>query len=571
MSNTVKTEGFRIPGIEPAPSRPHIHRPFSDGSMTVETNLLTSLMNPSPHHQPMNMVSPFSFSQSLPAAHHQGFDYNMTAPFSNSADHFHPAAIFNALKFGNEHPEPPVNLPPAPSTGDAQQRSRSQSSSRSSHVGKAPTSRSRSGRKSMNDARPPSGAIQRGRSANGAGRTQSFQGYVRNASQNQSKPMGLGIGLDTHVEGEPTDSISPPDFGMPGTFAMSIPRSDSLGGPDGASWGSGSIPSIMPGSMGSFDTADDAIIDSPMTPARPLAVFSEESFKKQRRRECHNQVEKRRREHINAKIEELNFLLPPTYNKLANEEGLDEEDEEEANVKNSPAKKKKTKRAGSAAKSQKDAAHCKGRILTQSVQYIRDLKHMTDMQASRIAQLEAVMSAYGLNPVIQAPPTMPNQSSQLWWNPANSNGLPNEQHAEHTFAALQGHHHLQMMRPSPEPERTFSFDGFGLDHVRVPWAPNTDTQNSASDVLMGFEPSPTNISSSSVQNLRRSSAESVSSGASQDEEGNGTEARSPMRDDIRGRQRERTVRKDSQAELQMSMSSLFSGTQKEEDSGGMRW
>ncbi|WWD21687.1 hypothetical protein CI109_106173 [Kwoniella shandongensis] len=570
MSNTIKTEGFRIPGIDQAPSRPHIHRPFSDGSMTVETNLLTSLMNASPHHQPMNnMVSPFSFSQSLPAAQHQPFEYNMTSPLSTSNDHFHPAAIFNALKFGNEHPEPPINLPPAPATGDSQQRSRSQSSSRSSHVGKAPTSRSRPGRKSMNDARPPPGAIQRGRSANGNGRTQSFQGHARTASQSQNKPMGLGIGLDTHVEGEPTDSISPPDFGMAGSFAMAIPRSDSMGAPDGASWGSGSVPSIMPGSLGSFDTADDAIIDSPMTPARPLAVFSEESFKKQRRRECHNQVEKRRREHINAKIEELNFLLPASYNKMANEEGLDEEDEEEANVRNSPAKKKKTKRAGSAAKSQKDAAHCKGRILTQSVQYIRDLKHMTEMQAGRIAQLEAIMLAYGMNPAIQAPQTVSTQQSQVWWNGNNANGLSNDQHNSQDFAALHGHH-LEMMRPSPEPERQFSFDNFGLDNHRSSWAPNAEAQNSTNDILMGFEPSPTDVSSSSI-NMRRSSADSVSSGGSQDEEGNGADAPSPVMDDTRGRQRERTVRKDSQAELQMSMSSLFSGSHREEDAAGIRW
>ena len=38
----------------------------------------------------------------------------------------------------------------------------------------------------------------------------------------------------------------------------------------------------------------------------------EDSSKRQKRRESHNQVEKRRREHINAKIEELGKLLPVT-------------------------------------------------------------------------------------------------------------------------------------------------------------------------------------------------------------------------------------------------------------------
>jgi hypothetical protein len=69
-----------------------------------------------------------------------------------------------------------------------------------------------------------------------------------------------------------------------------------------------------------------------VTPAQALPHLpSEESYKKQRRRECHNQVEKRRREHINAKIEELSQLLPPNYND-ADEAVEDDEDDEAANV-----------------------------------------------------------------------------------------------------------------------------------------------------------------------------------------------------------------------------------------------
>lgn len=64
---------------------------------------------------------------------------------------------------------------------------------------------------------------------------------------------------------------------------------------------------------------------------------SEETYKKQRRRECHNQVEKRRREHINAKIEELSQLLPATYSQI--DETLGEDDDEDDNV-DSPIRKK---------------------------------------------------------------------------------------------------------------------------------------------------------------------------------------------------------------------------------------
>ena len=125
----------------------------------------------------------------------------------------------------------------------------------------------------------------------------------------------------------------------------------------------------------------------PITPAQslPVNLVTDELYKKQRRRECHNQVEKRRREHINAKIDELSHLLPPHYNAV--EEAIDDDEEDEHNhPQGSPMKKKvgqlcpsdhrltscpqKTKRSGSNAKLPKDTAQCKGRILSQSVQYI---------------------------------------------------------------------------------------------------------------------------------------------------------------------------------------------------------
>jgi len=65
---------------------------------------------------------------------------------------------------------------------------------------------------------------------------------------------------------------------------------------------------------------------------------SDDTYKKQRRRECHNQVEKRRREHINAKIEELSQLLPPQYSEP--EEVMEDEEEEEPVGGNASTKKK---------------------------------------------------------------------------------------------------------------------------------------------------------------------------------------------------------------------------------------
>lgn len=123
---------------------------------------------------------------------------------------------------------------------------------------------------------------------------------------------------------------------------------------------------------------------SPLTPAQSVHALMGDESRKQRRRECHNQVEKRRREHINAMIEELNKLLPVRFKNPLDHDIAIEDDEEEEAIAESPAKKKvgsscrflfadrqKSKRTASTSKQQKDAAQCKGRILSDSVQYIR--------------------------------------------------------------------------------------------------------------------------------------------------------------------------------------------------------
>ncbi|WVQ75820.1 hypothetical protein IAR50_005453 [Cryptococcus sp. DSM 104548] len=528
---TTKTEGFSIPGVNHHPSRPSIasiHRPFSDGSMTVDTDLLTSLMS-SPHTnthesrgQYNNMASPFNFSQSLPIRHHS-FDYSMPSPLSTSinvAEHLRNSSLYGApVKFGNEHPEPPINF----SSTDVPdgQRSRSQSTS---NVGKAPSSRSRQSRKSMTDVRPPRGSIQRGRSQ-GPG---------------TGKPMGLGVDLETHVEGELTDSISPPDFGANSAFGLAIPHHDSIN-TDSGSWGSGSVPGMVPGSLGSYDN-DEVIVESPVTPVKSLPHLPvvDDSYKKQRRRECHNLVEKRRREHINAKIEELNTLLPEKYNQAVDQADDEEEEADKA------TKKKKKRGANNVSKAQKDAAHCKGRILTQSVNYIRELRETTDAQAGRIAHLEAVISSLGISgETIQnasgAAQNFNQSQNPLFW-------LNNQHDGGGTFD--NSGHQLQAMRPSPEPaDRPFSFE----IPAEKPW--------SAHHEYMPFQPSPSGTDQSSGASVHPgypfSSLRRMSHSTNSDMDAD--TVLSPLDDGDRGRPKGRGVRQDSQAELQMGMSGLFSG------------
>ncbi|KAG0242302.1 hypothetical protein BGW41_004516 [Actinomortierella wolfii] len=74
--------------------------------------------------------------------------------------------------------------------------------------------------------------------------------------------------------------------------------------------------------------------------------------KRRRRRESHNAVERRRRDNINEKIQELSTLLPDTYIDSANKPN-------------------------------------KGVILRKSVDYIRHLQQLVASQTSRNQELEA--------------------------------------------------------------------------------------------------------------------------------------------------------------------------------------
>ncbi|CAG8455735.1 2178_t:CDS:2 [Ambispora leptoticha] len=76
--------------------------------------------------------------------------------------------------------------------------------------------------------------------------------------------------------------------------------------------------------------------------------------KRRKRRESHNAVERRRRDNINEKIQELSTLLPDLYNDSANKPN-------------------------------------KGVILRKSVDYIRDLKKIVDQQGARNQELEALV------------------------------------------------------------------------------------------------------------------------------------------------------------------------------------
>ncbi|CAK9785586.1 unnamed protein product [Cutaneotrichosporon oleaginosum] len=488
-------EGFQpSPSSNESPSRPVLNRPFSDGSMTVDSSILSSLMNSSQSFS----FGPGSMSNQAP------FDYNMVSPQQQVIDlpggtsphSFQPHAMFGHLNFGAENREPPI-LSSSMDNASGQHneptnRSRSQSSSRSSHIGKAPVARSRPARKlSMNETKPNLSSM-RGRTMQPP-RSMSFQ--------TDSKPNLVNLG-PRH------NSITSADYAFDQQYGISIPRSDfgrSLWGP------SGSAPGGLVDSLPPFGTSADgtAPLDSPMTPAQSVQALLGDESRKQKRRECHNQVEKRRREHINAMIEELNKLLPPRFKNPLDPDVAIEDDDEEENPPDSPVKKKKSKRTASTSKQQKDAAQCKGRILSDSVQYIRDLQAVTTQQSSRIKYLESL-----LNQGVMA-------------------GGPLDSSSHNAYASEA----LDAMGASPEePECLVSVNQTGWGGF-----------NSAANMLV-FEPSPTDASSG--PEAQRSTP--LSSGSPETDSKDGVVWAGLME----LAEETSRPRKDSQSELQSSMSNM---------------
>jgi hypothetical protein len=173
-----------------------------------------------------------------------------------------------------------------------------------------------------------------------------------------------------------------------------------------------------------------------------------------------------------------------------------------------------------------------------------DLKHVTDVQAARIQQLEALL---GYQPQSSVPHT---------W----SGGVVHDHYNATERFPQPVTHRLEVMRPSPEPEvRPFNDEFY-----------NTFQQNG----MPAFEPSPGHMSNE----FRRSS--SLSNSASFEGHGSGSKS-SPLEPSIieegdnRGRQMVRNVRKESDADIQMGMSgmdldAMFAG-RRAEGTGGMRW
>lgn len=226
----------------------------------------------------------------------------------------------------------------------------------------------------MNDVRPNMSA------AGGRGRTTNMHPPRSMSFQQDVKPNMNSFAAQRHNSLSTTN-----EYGFDQQYGISIPRN---GDYTRSLWEPGSAPSVLPNSMATFGASVDGALDSPVTPAQNIQQLLGDEGRKQRRRECHNQVEKRRREHINAMIEELNKLLPQKFKMPLESEVIEDEEEEEMD---SPVKKRKNKRAASTSKAAKDAAQCKGRILSDSVQYIRDLQSVTEQQSNRIKYLESML------------------------------------------------------------------------------------------------------------------------------------------------------------------------------------
>ena len=228
--------------------RPAFGRPFSNGSMTVETDMLASI----DHCARLAMTS--SFSVPNPLSDSSMFDHYLDQNASSHATSYHPGSFLDGFKFGHslDNPEPPIKLP-------VDERVRSQSASGPSNIGKAPLSRVHPPRKlSLSEARRPcAGSQTRGGLVQTFGHATDHNRTMSHSDVSASR-LCLAMGLDTRKEGERTDSISPIENGKNEAYDMSIARTAPG---ETVSWGSNGTPSLVSGSLGSYGgNNEDAIM-----------------------------------------------------------------------------------------------------------------------------------------------------------------------------------------------------------------------------------------------------------------------------------------------------------------------
>jgi hypothetical protein len=184
-----------------------------------------------------------------------------------------------------------------------------------------------------------------------------------------------------------------------------------------------------------------------------------------------------------------------------------------------------------------------------------DLKHITEMQAARIQHLESALLSTGFSSM----PSMSGGNDTFLWSGAEAFSTHAGVSQPPNLAPLSEHHQLEVMRPSPELESISSWQvGRGQDG------------------LMAFEPSPTDHSTGSAHNFRRSSSLSASDSIDSDSKSGfkGTPDRLLLGDLGSIPSGDRT-RKMSDAELHLSMNSMdidaMFGSRKVETSGTLRW
>ncbi|KAF9416779.1 hypothetical protein BGZ94_010116 [Podila epigama] len=180
------------------------------------------------------------------------------------------------------------------------------------------------------------------------------------------KPVPLAIHQGSYGDSPNNGSLYSPgmesdffpegDFSMPNNsraldmnMSMPVHRSDWFGATDGHVVGSFDNPSGLQFPTGEMTMMSSLFEDDADKGNSRVMLINE---KRRRRRESHNAVERRRRDNINEKIQELSTLLPECYVDSANKPN-------------------------------------KGIILRKSVDYIRHLQQLVASQASRNQELEA--------------------------------------------------------------------------------------------------------------------------------------------------------------------------------------
>lgn len=263
--------------------------------------------------------------------------------------------------------------------------------------------------------------------------------------------------------------------------------------------------------------------------------------KRRKRRESHNAVERRRRDNINDRITELASLIPEVLldtgnpgakstsrSQSRNGRGGDNDDSPDRRGESPSSNATSAFPATLSSNSQFTPAQLvqqaasnrpnKGVILTKSVEYIRYLQQLVQMQGERNRELEMRVRMYEVHAMVAGMPSIPNQLPPGFAGAVNNNGMMGNGTLGSPGIPLGGPGSMRSLPPLEEGESTMD-EGTGLSHKRDQFTARRSASRSSMNANEGNIALPSSTSGKShavsasavASNQKRSSPQATTS------------------------------------------------------------